>query len=159
MSLLSAHLVGLRVWDAGRAVEMRKLGLGPKTASPEHRGRNVGLWELHLQGTWAVTRGGRMIVGEADVYVPTSSEVSWDERGGNLGDRLCSEHFANDLVVEACEVGPVGSLHLLFSDGSELNAVARASNGELWRVFAPGRKHEGQFVAELLDGVFRLTAP
>jgi hypothetical protein len=145
-------LVGLPLWDGGRAADLTWLQFGQRRMVKDFRGEpeEVGEYALHLQCVWRLVQGEQVIIGQRDLYYPaapgrTSPEVpagfTWDVQGANRLDYLLDEFFhrANrELIVERTEVGRAAAFAIFFRDNFVLEIFPNDSfDEEHWRLFRP----------------------
>ena len=155
-----APLVGIPLWDAGRAADLLWLAFGQRQTIQDFRGkpREVGEYALHVQCAWRFVQGEKVVVGNRDLYYPRGyrdpkDEIpkgfDWDVQGANRCDEVLVELFAGgtkQFVVQRVEAGRAGELALLLEGGITLQVFPNDSlDGEHWRLFRPG-SHESHFV-------------
>jgi hypothetical protein len=148
-----APLVGIPLWDAGRAADLMWLALGQRQTIPDFQGkpREVGAYALHVQCAWRFVQGGKVVAGNRDLYYPRGyrdqrEEIpkgfDWDVQGANRCDEMLATLFADgarQFVVQRVEVGQAGELALLLEGGLTLQIFPNDSlEGEHWRLFRPG---------------------
>lgn len=146
-------LVGLPLWDAGRAADLLWLAFGRRQTVPDFQGkpREVGEYALHVQCAWRFVRGEKVLAGNRDLYYPRGYKdqrdelpkgFDWDVQGANRCDEMLAELFAggaNQFVVERVQAGQAGEFALLLEDGLTLQIFPNDSlEGEHWRLFRPG---------------------
>lgn len=146
-------LVGISLWDAGRAADLMWLALGQRQIVHDFRGkpREVGEYALHVQCAWRFVQNEKVLVGNRDLYYPAGyrdprEEIpkgfKWDVQGANRCDELLTNLFkggANQFVVLRIEAGHAGELALLLEGGLTLQIFPNDSlDGEHWRLFRPG---------------------
>lgn len=148
-------LAGLQLSIASYAGNMRVFGFGlPR----ELDGGVVGDYSLHLQCAWRISRGGQVVTGSSDWYLPEDEEnfekvadESWDPAlGGSLQEAKLVRLFDNErvgvrpivnmtssLVVTGLHTDALGGFELLLSPNYALAAFPASSRGEHWRLFQP----------------------
>lgn len=146
-------LVGIPLWDAGRAADLLWLALGQRQTIQDFRGkpREVGAYALHVQCAWRFVQDEKVVVGNRDLYYPRGytdpkQEIprgfNWDVQGANRCDEVLAELFAGgakQYVVLRVEAGHAGELALLLEGGLTLQIFPNDSLvGEHWRLFRPG---------------------
>lgn len=146
-------LVGLPLWDAGRAADLLWLAFGQRQTIKDFRGkpREVGTYALHVQCAWRFVQGEKVLAGNRDLYYPRGykdqrdefpKDFNWDVQGANRCDEMLATLFtggANQFVVERVEVGQAGEFALLLESGLTLQIFPNDSlDGEHWRLFRPG---------------------
>jgi hypothetical protein len=146
-------LVGMPLWDAGRAADLMWLALGQRQTIQDFRGkpREVGEYALHVQCAWRFVQGEKILAGNRDLYYPRGyrdqkEEIprgfNWDVQGANRCDEVLATLFeggARQFVVLRVEVGEAGKLALLMEGGLTLQIFPNDSLvGEHWRLFRPG---------------------
>jgi hypothetical protein len=148
-----APLVGMPLWDAGRAADLLWLAFGPRRTIQDFRGesREVGEYALHVQCAWRFVQGEKVVVGNRDLYYPRGytdpkqeipKEFNWDVQGANRCDEVLAGLFAGgakQFVVLRVQAGQAGELALLLESGLTLQVFPNDSLvGEHWRLFTPG---------------------
>lgn len=148
-----APLVGIPLWDAGRAADLLWLAFGQRQTIPDFRGkpREVGEFALHVQCAWRFVQGEKVLAGNRDLYYPRGytdakqeipSGFNWDVQGANRCDQVLAELFARrtkQFVVQRVKSGQAGELALLLEGGLTLQIFPNDSlDGEHWRLFKPG---------------------
>lgn len=146
-------LVGMPLWDAGRAADLLWLAFGQRRTTQDFRGKpkEVGEYALHVECAWRFVQGERVLAGNRDLYYPRGYRnqrdefpkgFNWDVQGANRCDEMLAELFAGgakQFVVQQVEVGQAGALALLLEDGLTLQILPNDSlEGEHWRLFRPG---------------------
>ena len=146
-------LMGLPLWDAGRAADLLWLAFGQRRTIPDFQGKpkEVGEYALHVQCAWRFVQGEKVLVGNRDLYYPRGyrdakeeipKEFNWDVQGANRCDEMLAVLFAggaNQFVVERIEAGQAGEFALLLESGFTLQIFPNDSlEGEHWRLFKPG---------------------
>jgi hypothetical protein len=148
-----APLVGVPLWDAGRAADLMWLAFGQRQTIPDFQGkpREVGEYALHVQCAWRFVQGEKVLVGNRDLYYPRGyrdpkeeipKEFNWDVQGANRCDEMLATLFAGgakQFVVQRVEVGQAGKFALLLECDLTLQVFPNDSlEGEHWRLFRPG---------------------
>lgn len=148
-----APLVGMPLWDAGRAADLLWLALGQRQTIQDFRGkpREVGEYALHVQCAWRFVRGETVVAGNRDLYYPRGYRdakdgipqgFDWDVQGANRCDEMLAELFAGgakQFVVQRVGAGQAGEIALLLEGGLKLQIFPNDSLvGEHWRLFRPG---------------------
>ena len=146
-------LVGMPLWDAGRAADLMWLALGQRQTIQDFRGkpREVGEYALHVQCAWRFVQDEKVLVGNRDLYYPRGYKdpkeeiprgFNWDVQGANRCDEVLATLFAGgakQFVVQQIEAGQAGELALLLESGLTLQIFPNDSlEGEHWRIFRPG---------------------
>lgn len=146
-------LVGMPLWDAGRAADLLWLAFGPRQIIKDFRGnpREVGEYALHVQCAWRFVQGEEVVVGNRDLYYPRGyrdpkeeipREFNWDVQGANRCDAMLAALFeggVKQFVVQRVVAGQVGELALLLERGLTLQIFPNDSlDDEHWRLFRPG---------------------
>ena len=148
-------LVGRRLWDRTRAVELEMFQFGDRVETQDFRGRpkTVGEWALHLSGAWRIIADGRVLVGYRDYWIPPTgvSEDDFDPNavGRSRRDELMERFVVHDEDahrVEVATISDVSDLRLVFADGCVLEAFTdlgfveaegNEAPEECWRLFQP----------------------
>ena len=148
-----APLVGIPLWDAGRAADLLWLAFGQRQTIQDFQGkpREVGEYALHVQCAWRFVQGEKVLAGNRDLYYPRGYSdqkdefpkgFDWDVQGANRCDEMLATLFAggaNQFIVERVEVGQAGEFALLLEGGLTLQIFPNDSlDGEHWRLFRPG---------------------
>ena len=156
----SSNLIGLPLWDAGRASDLVWFAFGGRRIVQDFRGqpKEVGEYALHVQCAWRFLRADTTIVGSRDLYYPTGwgmdspdvpADFNWDVQGANRVDERLKVFFQNesrDLIVNRVEPGLAGALQIFFKDETVLEIFPNDSfEGEHWRLFRPYRD-ESHFI-------------
>jgi hypothetical protein len=148
-----APLVGMPLWDAGRAADLLWLAFGQRRTIQDFRGesREVGEYALHVQCAWRFVQDEKILAGNRDLYYPRGykdqrdefpKEFNWDVQGANRCDEMLAELFAGaakQFVVLRVNAGQAGELALLLEGDVTLQIFPNDSLvGEHWRLFRPG---------------------
>src|SRR5690242_12017008 len=126
-----APLVGIPLWDAGRAADLLWLAFGQRQTIKDFRGkpREGGEYAWHVQCAWRFVQGEKVVAGNRDLYYPRGYKDPKDEipkgfdrdvQGANRCDEALAELFAGgakQFVVRRVEARPAGELALLLEDG------------------------------------------
>ena len=146
-------LVGMPLWDAGRAADLLWVAFGQRQTIQDFRGepREVGEFALHVQCAWRFVRDEKVLVGNRDLYYPRGyrypkdeipKEFNWDVQRANRCDEVLATLFAGgakQFVVLRVEAGHAGEVALLLEGGLALQVFPNDSLvGEHWRLFRPG---------------------
>jgi hypothetical protein len=146
-------LVGMPLWDAGRAADLLWLAFGQRQTIQDFRGkpREVGEYALHVQCAWRFAQNEKVLVGNRDLYYPRGyknpreeipRDFNWDVQGANRCDEVPDGLFADgakQYVVVRVQPGHAGELALLLEGGLTLQIFPNDSiEGEHWRLFRPG---------------------
>lgn len=148
-------LVGLPVWDAGRAGAMLWVQMGGKhVRAPDERGaRVVGEYALHVSCAWRLVGPDGILVASGDMFTPADPDsdpetFAWDERGANWCDvrlRAFVEATAESpLPVVSATADEMGGVRLTLAEGIALEVFPDSSHAEhveteFWRLFQPGQ--------------------
>jgi hypothetical protein len=147
-------LIGLRLWDAGRAADLAWFAFGERRTVRDSRGepREVGEFALHVQCAWRLVQGDWTVVGNRDLYYPTGwgmdspevpADFKWDVQGANRMDEKLALFFQNNkegLAVVRVEARVAGALQIFLRDEAILEIFPNDSfEGEHWRLFRPYR--------------------
>jgi hypothetical protein len=148
-----APLVGMPLWDAGRAADLLWLAFGQRQTIQDFRGesREVGEYALHVQCAWRFVKDEKVLVGNRDLYYPRGyrdpkdeipKDFNWDVQGANRCDEVLATLFAGgakQFIVQRVNASTAGELTLLLEDGLALQIFPNDSlDGEHWRFFRPG---------------------
>jgi hypothetical protein len=148
-----APLVGIALWDAGRAADLMWLALGQRQTIPDFQGnpREVGAYALHVQCAWRFVQGETVVAGNRDLYYPRGYKdqkeeipkgFNWDVQGANRCDEVLATLFEGGtrrFVVQRVKVRQAGELAFLLESGLTLQIFPNDSlEGEHWRLFRPG---------------------
>jgi hypothetical protein len=150
-----APLLGLTLWDAGRAADLEWFAFGPRRIVHDSRGepKEVGEYALHVQCAWRITQGGKVLVASRDLYYPAGSRdcyvppgFNWDVQGANRRDELTHALFQDgkhEFNVQEIAVYNAGAFRLDLSSELALQVFPDDSSlEEHWRVFRPYRDDE-----------------
>jgi len=150
---VTAPLVGMPLWDAGRAADLLWLAFGQRRTIQDFQGkpREVGEYALHVQCAWRFVQDETVLAGNRDLYYPRgykdpNDEIprgfNWDVQGANRCDEALAALFADgarQYVVMRVQPGQAGELALLLEGGLTLQIFPNDSLvGEHWRLFRPG---------------------
>jgi len=147
-------LVGLPVWDAGRAGAMLWLQLGDRRIRPaDQRGaRVVGEYALHVSCAWRLAGPDGILVASGDLFTPADADADpdtfeWDVIGANWCDvrlRAFIEATAESpLAVVSISADEMGGVRIELAEGIALEVFPDSSNAEhveteFWRLLQPG---------------------
>lgn len=144
-------LVGKPLWSSGRAADLQWFSFGDRKATTNARGEplEVGEYALHVQCSWRIRRGDKVIVARPDLYHSAQAEsagnMDFDDEaagmGGNRRDARISELFrdgAEMFPVQRIEAGAAGNFSIFF-DGELVMEVFPDDllSDEHWRFFKP----------------------
>jgi len=147
-----APLIGIALWDAGRAADLVWLAFGQRKTIPDFQGnpREVGEYALHVQCAWRFVQGETVVAGNRDLYYPRGYKnqrdkfpkaFNWDVQGANRCDEMLAALFAGgarQFVVQQFEVGQAGEFALQLAGDLTLQIFPNDSlEGEHWRLFRP----------------------
>lgn len=156
------QLIGLPLWDAGRAADLTWFCFGARRWVRGFFGdlKEVGRFALHVQCAWRIVQGESVIVGHRDMYCPPGDGTKspdappgfkWDTPGSNRLDHRLKQLFQNPpgtLIVQRVEVGSAGALQIFFENEITLEIFPNDSfDEEHWRLFGTGRD-DPHFVVE-----------
>jgi hypothetical protein len=146
----SSALIGMKLWDAGRAADLAWFAFGERRTVRDSRGdsKEVGEYALHVQCAWRLVQRNRTVVGNRDLYYPAgwemdspdvSADFKWDVQGANRLDEKLTQFFQNNkegLTAVRVEAGIAGALQIFFEDEAVLEIFPNDSfEGEHWRLF------------------------
>jgi hypothetical protein len=155
-------LVGLQVFVAGHAADMRTFGFRLPSRSPEPSPEE---WALHIQCSWRMELAGEIITGSSDWW-KTEDDLDppqdWDPAGGgSLQARRLREVFEDTdvfkgpvrnrterFIVQEVQVSPLGDLAIGFTDGLRICVFPGGCRGEFWRVFKRGSNSHFAYVGD-----------
>lgn len=150
----ASALIGLPLWDAGRAADLAWFAFGDRRTVKDFRGdpKEVGEFALHVHCGWRIVQNERVIVGHRDLYYPAGAgsecqaipaDFNWDVQGANRMDERLKQLFENPpagMIVKRIEVGLAGALQLFFENEAVLEIFPNDSfDEEHWRLFRPYR--------------------
>jgi hypothetical protein len=142
-------LVGLNLRYAGRASNLFWLGFGEKIlVTRRGKKEEVAEYALHIQCSWRIAKGYKIIVGSQDFYSPRTGleneneHFEWNIQGNNRFDERI-ESFIKDInehtIVERVDSDEVGGLKIFLSQGYLLEVFPNTSEddeySEFWRLF------------------------
>ncbi len=136
-----ASLIGLRLANAGRAVDMATFGFGDMIVRSGPRGPvQLAQYRLHIQETWRVTRDRGVLLGYGDWhYPPRGSVAAYEDFGESDEPRNMQDDLRDDWLRHGPDAHTVvkasgtnaGDLAIAFADGCCLETfVNQASNSE-----------------------------
>ncbi|MBN3849771.1 hypothetical protein G3N58_23530 [Paraburkholderia sp. Ac-20342] len=128
-------LVGLNVSWVSHAADMLTMQFGPQRQYTTSRGTVLegGAFALHVQCSWRLEEGGRVVATEDDLRGPDEkAHASADCLRGSLVDH-------GPVIVEAVSVDEAASIVLFLSRDFRLIVTPDGGeDDEDWRFFAPG---------------------
>ena len=142
-------LVGLNLRYAGRASNLFWLGFGEKILVTRRGKREeVAEYALHIQCSWRIAKGNKIVVGSRDFYSPRTGlenengHFEWDVQGNNRFDERIEsiiEDIDENTIVERVDSDEVGGLKIFLSQGYLLEVFPDTSEDdeyrEFWRLF------------------------
>ena len=142
-------LVGLNLRYAGRASNLFWLGFGEKILVTRRGKREeVAEYALHIQCSWRIAKGNKIVVGSRDFYSPRTGlenengHFEWDVQGNNRFDERIEsiiEDIDENTIVERVDSDEVGGLKIFLSQGYLLEVFPDTSEddeySEFWRLF------------------------
>jgi hypothetical protein len=145
-------LIGNALWGCTRAADIAcfQFGQRRKVLGWNGKEKEVGDWALHVESTWRIIQGDRVLVGRQDLYYPAEYDedephpesFDWD-RDPNRHDKLLDSFFKDEtreLVVREVEVGAAGSFRIILESDFSLEVFPSDSlDGEHWRLFEPSK--------------------
>lgn len=149
-----APLVGLPLWDSGRAADLAWFAIGERRTVKDFRGepKEVGEYALHVQCGWRITQNDKVLVGRSDLYYPAGysrerpdipDNFNWDVQGANRQDELIRALFqggTNQFRVLGVETGSAASFTIALEGNLSLQVFPQDSSAfEYWRLFRPYR--------------------
>ena len=149
----ASALIGLPLWDAGRAADLAWFIFGERRMVRDRNGeeREMGEFSLHVQCAWRIVEGEKTIVGNRDLYYPAGwddaqefpTNFKWDVQGANCLDERFKRLFhngTNSFTVQSVQAGLAGALQIFFEKEMVLEVFPNDSfEGEHWRLFRPYR--------------------
>ncbi|MCG8351743.1 MAG: hypothetical protein MI924_28585, partial [Chloroflexales bacterium] len=139
-------LVGLPMWDAGRAANLIWIHFGTKRTIQGWKGepKEVGEYALHLQCAWRIVHLDSIFVAADDCFYPRNDphqdppDFNWSVPGVNRCDEQLERLFTTfdpaQLIVQAVETDRVGGFRLLMRNGLALEVFPNISfDSECWR--------------------------
>jgi len=125
---------------------------GPRRKVQNRNGKEVevGDYALHVECTWRIRRGDRIVVGRQDLYYPAEFDETkpipenfdW-EHDPNLHDKLLGSLFENgtrEFMVTGVEVGAAGGFNIEIGENLFLEIFpSNSMSDEHWRLFEPRR--------------------
>lgn len=109
-------------------------------------------YALHIQCSWRITKGNKILVASRDFYSPSSrwdednEDFDWDVQGNNLFDeRIVSfmEDVKGHLIVERIDSDEVGGLKVFLSENYVLEAFPDTSEDDEYSEFWRFLNHRG----------------
>ena len=149
-----ATLIGLPLQDTQprRAADMAMFNFGPLREWVDKYGRprkSGDVW-LHVQASWRMIVGVRIVVGSGDYWDPPSGVDPNDfdprEARVNRQDELVAAFHVDRSAprsVASVETHPTGDLRITFDDASrlEIQPDSIGPRDEYWRLFLKGGPH------------------
>ncbi|WP_338749322.1 hypothetical protein [Bacillus sp. FJAT-52991] len=141
-------LVGLKLQYAGRASNLFWLDFGD-IVQILRRGKTKESAEyaLHIQCSWRITRGNKIVVASRDFYSPSSKwnelneEFDWDIQGNNRFDERIKAFTKENGQIKVIQIDSdeVGGLMVKLTEGYKLEVFPDSSEddeqSEHWRFF------------------------
>lgn len=141
-------LVGLKLQYAGRASNLFWLGFGD-IVQIVRRGRTeeTAEYALHIQCSWRITLGNKIVVASRDFYTPNSQwdekneDFDWDVQGNNRFDERIKTFTKDNGHIEVLQIDSdeVGGFNVTLSGGYKLEVFPDSSEddgqSEYWRLF------------------------
>ncbi|AUO13532.1 hypothetical protein [Priestia megaterium] len=158
-------LVGLNLRYAGRASNLFWLGFGEKIlVTRRGKKEEVAEYALHIQCSWRIAKGYKIVVGSLDFYSPRTGleneneHFEWGIQGNNRFDERI-ESFIKDInehtILERVDSDEVGGLKIFLSQGYLLEVFPDTSEddeySEFWRLF--NRKEDSPHFVVTGNGV------
>ena len=153
MDELLRVLIGQYLHGSHRAADLESFQIGrPRVSVDSSEPLAVSEYAIHVQSPWRITKGGRIVIGYADLREPEAgiADLSFDpnELGSTRREALLSALFrdhAGRLAVESVSVKGIGDLRLRFSSGHSLEVFPDSSDNEddpeYWRLVKLGDWH------------------
>ncbi|MDQ0227913.1 hypothetical protein [Metabacillus niabensis] len=143
-------IVGSKLQYAGRASNLLWLGFGD-IVQIIRRGRTeeAAEYALHIQCSWRITLGSKIVVASRDFYSPHSQwdedyeDFDWDIHGNNRFDERMKAFIKENRQIKVIQIDSdeVGGLTILLSGGYKLDVFPDSSEddeySEHWRLFKP----------------------
>ncbi len=141
-------LVGLKLQYAERACDLFWLGFGD-IVQIIRRGRTeeTAEYALHIQCSWRITLGNKIVVASRDFYYPNSQwdekneDFDWDIHGNNRFDERIKTFIKDNRQIKVLQIDSdeVGGLNVFLSGGYKLEVFPDSSEEdeqcEYWRCF------------------------
>ncbi|MEY2196806.1 hypothetical protein AB7942_29450 [Neobacillus sp. BF23-41] len=141
-------LVGLKLQYAGRASNLFWLGFG-EIVEIIRRGRTeeTAEYALHIQCSWRISLGNKIVVASRDYYSPSSEwdgdikDFDWDIKGNNRFDERIKTFIKDNGQIKVLQIDSdeVGGLNVFLSGGYKLEVFPDSSDddeqSEHWRFF------------------------
>ncbi|QFT89219.1 hypothetical protein FIU87_11220 [Bacillus sp. THAF10] len=141
-------LVGLKLQYAGRASNLFWLGFGDIVQIVRRsRTEETAEYALHIQCSWRITLGNKIVVASRDFYTPYSQWVEknedfdWDIQGNNRFDERIKHFTKDNRQIEVLQIvsDEVGGFNVTLSGGYNLEVFPDSSEedeqSEHWRLF------------------------
>lgn len=160
------QLVGLELTKTTRAgaMECLKFGVFYKR---DRKGidNQIGIFGLHLQCPWRITKNDIILVGSDDVVEQPDEKgefddsFDWDVQGGNLRDvKLENMLKSEKLVVKSVVADNLGGFQLVFHNNITLSVFPTSSSksfySEYWRLLV-NKNNPKHFVVSI-GGVYEI---
>ncbi|WP_421381728.1 hypothetical protein ACOJQI_20880 [Bacillus salacetis] len=145
----AGKLSGLKLSCAGRASNLFWIGFGDllpvtKRGETSESAENT----LHIQCSWRMTKGNKIIVASQDFYSPNSDwdeneeGFNWEDQGSNRFDERIKSFMEDesDLIVDGIDSDNIGGLKVLLSKKYALEIFPDSSEdddySEFWRLIS-----------------------
>ena len=159
-----AKVVGLPLWEVGRAATILWLQFGDRVAAPTAGSpeRMTGRFALHVSCPWRIRGPDGLITGFSDMWEPADPGAAEHFDAGRPGDAVADRELRNwmerhgPLAVETVVPDACGGFALELSKGFALEVFADgvAAEQEHWRMLQPGHTELGHFVVRGTGGKF-----
>ena len=157
-------LLGLPLWDAGRAVSLIWFDFGKNISKDINRkGETIFLDEntIDTESAWHVRGKKGIVVGSADCFYAAGrnpykgfEDTDWEDKPGEnrCDERLkkfIKQHKKTPLVVVSVEANDWGGLIINLSGGFVIEIFQHSTIGdEYWRMFESVKKGNKHFVVK-----------
>jgi hypothetical protein len=141
-------LVGLKLQFVGRASNLFWMGLGD-IVEIIRRGRTeeTAEYALHIQCSWRISLGNKIVVASRDFYSPSSEwdgdieDFDWDIKGNNRFDERIKTFIKDNGQIKVLQIDSdeVGGFNVFLSGDFKLEVFPDSSEddeqSEHWRLF------------------------
>lgn len=155
-------LLGLPLWDIGRAASLVWFDFGKKISQVKMRkGETVSVaeYKIDTESAWHIRAKKGILVGSADRFYAGGKDpykgfedIDWEDKPGENRcdvrlEKFIKQHKKSPLVVVSAEANDWGGLMINLSQGFAIEMFRHDSvSGEYWRMFESVDKGNKHFV-------------
>jgi hypothetical protein len=145
-------LIGQTLTETSRASNMECLKFGIKLREDRNGKKfNVGLFAIHLQCPWRITKENKILIGSADLFEPSNPKTknfNWETK--NLRDKKLSLLITQNISIIEIRIDQFGGFGLEFNDGTKMSVFPDCTakdNREYWRIIDNRKTKTKHFVS------------